>query len=96
MEPSALAFALSKSFPKCAFDSVDHADSCRRRVERLLALVEKGEPDLVREFVTVLKKFGYHEIVDLLEPPDIHQKASAYILLCNILVFFLFLIKYQM
>lgn len=80
VEPSALASALSKSFPKRAFDSVEHADNCRRRVERLLALVEKGEPDLVREFVTVLKKFGYHEIVELLNPPDILQKASAYIL----------------
>lgn len=68
VEPTALASVLSKSFPKCDFDAVDHAGSCPRRVERLLSLVENGEPDLVNEFVTVLNNFGYHEIVQLLDP----------------------------
>lgn len=80
VEPSALASVLSKTIPKCDFDSVDHAGSCSRRVERLLSLVEKGEPGLVNEFVTVLHNFGYHEIVELLNPHDVHQTASMYIL----------------
>lgn len=80
IEPSALASVLSKSFPKSDFGSVDKAGSCPRRVERLLSLIEKGEPDLVKEFVTVLKNFGYHEILELIDPPDIRQTASMCIL----------------
>lgn len=84
IEPSALASVLSKSFPKSFpksdFGSVDKAGSCPRRVERLLSLIEKGEPDLVKEFVTVLKNFGYHEILELIDPPDIRQTASMCIL----------------
>lgn len=76
LEPSALASVLSKYFPKSDFDSVDHAGSCPRRVERLLSLVEKGEPDLVNGFVTVLKNYGYHDIVELLDPLDVHHTAS--------------------
>lgn len=81
VEPSALASVLSKSFPTSDFDSVAKAGSCLRRVERLLSLVEKGEPNLVKGFVTVLKDFGYHDIVQLIDPPDIFQTASMYILL---------------
>lgn len=80
VEPSALASVLSKTFPKSDFDSVDHAGSCSKRVERLLSLVEKGEPGLVNEFVTVLNNFGYHEIVELLNSHDVHHTASMYIL----------------
>lgn len=69
-------------FPKIDFDSADHADtcSCPRRVERLLSLVEEGEPDLVKEFLTILKHFGYHDIVKLLDPLDVHHTASMCIL----------------
>lgn len=80
VEPRALASVLSKYFPKNDFDSIDHAHSCPRRGERLISLVEKGEPDLVYGFVTVLKNFGYHDIVELLEPLNVHQTASMCIL----------------
>lgn len=80
LEPSALASVLSKSFPKSDFGSVDQAGSCPRRVERLLSLIEKGEPDLVKEFLTVLKNFGYHEILELIDPPDTRQTASMHTL----------------
>lgn len=89
VEPSALASVLSKTFPKSDFDSVNHAGSCPRRVERLLSLVEKGEPNLVNGFVTVLKNFGYHDIVELLDPHDVHHTASMFILvLYRVLVSF--------
>lgn len=88
VEPSALASALSKSFPKSEFDSVDKGGSCPRRVERLLSLVEKGEPNVVKGFVTVLKNFGYHDIVQLLDPPEICQTASMYILVLKTEPFF--------
>lgn len=80
VEPTVLASVLSKHFPKIDFDSVDHADSCPRRVERILSLVEEGEPDLVKEFLTILKNFGYHDIVELLDPLDVHHTASMCIL----------------
>lgn len=80
VEPTVLASVLSKHFPKIDLDSVDHADSCPRRVERLLSLVEEGEPDLVKEFLTILKNFGYHDIVELLDPLDVHHTASMCIL----------------
>lgn len=79
VEPSALASVLSKSFPKSEFDSVDKAGSCLRKVEHLLSLVEKGEPNVVNGFVTVLTDFGYHDIVQLINPPEICQTASMYI-----------------
>lgn len=88
VEPSALASVLSKKFPKNDFDSVDLADSCPKRVERLLSLVEEGEPDLVNEFLIVLKNFDYHNIVELLGPLDIHHTTSMCILvLYTVLVF---------
>lgn len=93
VEPSALASVLSKTFPESDFDSVDHAGSCSRRVERLLSLVEKGEPGLVNEFVTVLNNFGYHEIVELLNPHDVHHTASMYILAIYSVFVFLFHLK---
>lgn len=80
IEPSALASVLSKSFPKSDFGSVDQAKSCQRRVERLLSLIEKGEPDLVKEFLTVLKNFGYHEILELIDPPDTRRTAGMHTL----------------
>lgn len=80
VEPSVLASILSKYFPKSDFDSVDNAGSCPSRVKRLLSLVEKGEPDLVNGFVTVLKNFGYHDIVELLDPHDVQHTASMCIL----------------
>lgn len=80
VKPSALAYLLSKYFPKSDFDSVDHAGICPRSIERMLSLVEKGEPNLVNGFVTVLKNFGYHDIVELLDPHDVYHTASMYIL----------------
>lgn len=80
VEPKALDSLLLKYFPKSDSDSFDHGDSCSRRIESLLSLVEEGEPDLVNEFLTVLKNFGYHDIVELLDPLDVHHTASMCIL----------------
>lgn len=79
IEPGAIVSVLSKSFPKSDFGSVDQASSSSRKVERLLSLIEKGEPDLVKAFVKVLNKFGYHEILKLIDPQVIHETASMHI-----------------
>lgn len=54
----------------------------------MLSLVEKGEPNVVKGFVTVLKNFGYHDIVQLIDPPEICQTASMYILVLKTEPFF--------
>lgn len=44
-------------------------------------MVEKGEPYLVEEFVTVLvlNNFGYYDIAQLIDLPEICQTAGMYI-----------------
>nr|XP_034318199.1 sacsin-like isoform X8 [Crassostrea gigas] len=78
LEPRAIAHVLSKSkaFAKSAIDSVLNADSCNDRVENLLSLVEDGDFEVVKEFVTALKDLGYSSIVELIDPPDIHNRAE--------------------
>ncbi|XP_052678854.1 uncharacterized protein LOC128159711 isoform X2 [Crassostrea angulata] len=78
LEPMALAAVLSKSksFLERIKDTVDDADSCYKRVERILLLVENGNNDIVEEFVTALNDLGYSEIVKLICPSDVHDKAE--------------------
>lgn len=49
-----LVFVLLKYFLKIDFNLVDYVDSCLRRVECLLLLVEEGEFDFVNEFLIIL------------------------------------------
>lgn len=82
LEPRAIAHVLSKSkaFAKSAIDSVLNAESCNDRVENLLSLVEDGDSEVVKEFVTALKDLGYSSIVELIDPPDIHNRAGECVL----------------
>lgn len=82
LEPTALASLLSKSksFSESIKDTVNDADSCYERVERILLLVEKGNHDIVEEFVTALNDLGYSEIVKLINPSDVHNKAGKFYL----------------
>lgn len=45
-------------------------------MEKLLSLVEKGGSQDVEKFVKVLNDLGYSHIVQLIDPPDIHNKAG--------------------
>lgn len=85
LEPTALASLLSKSksFSESIKDTINDADSCYERVERILLLVEKGN-DIVEEFVTALNDLGYSEIVKLINPSDVHNKAGKFYLNCFI------------
>lgn len=89
LEPKALASVLSKSksFSENIRNTVNDANSCYERVERILLLVENGDNDIVEEFITALNDFGYCEIVKLINPPDVHEKAGKSFL--NILLFVL-------
>lgn len=89
LEPNALASVLSKSksFSESIKDTVNDAISCYERVERILLLVENGNNDIVEEFITALNDLGYCEIVKLINPPDVHEKAGKSFL--NILLFVL-------
>lgn len=91
LEPRALATVLSKSetFLESNIDSVYNARTCYERVDSLLSLVENGNSEAVNVFVTVLKDLGYDEIVELIDPIDIHSKAGKNVLNLSILQEFL-------
>lgn len=78
LEPRDLVSVLSKSksFSESIKDTLNDADSCYERVERILLLVENGNDDIVEEFVTALNDLGYSEIVKLINPSDVHEKAG--------------------
>lgn len=78
LEPKALASLLSKSgiFTENVIELVQNAHGCSGRVEKLLSLVEKGGSQDVEKFVKVLNDLGYSHIVQLIEPPDNHNKAG--------------------
>lgn len=75
-----LVFVLLKYFLKIDFDLVDYVDSCLRRVECLLLLVEEGDFDFVKEFLNILKNFGYYDIVELFDFFDVYYIVSMCIL----------------
>lgn len=80
LEPTALKrrteLSKSKNIPKAVIDADNGGRSCRENVESLLVLVENGSSDVIEEFVTVLKDYGYDRIVAMIDPPDIHSKAG--------------------
>lgn len=81
LEPKALASLLSKSeiFTENDIELVQKAHGCSERVEKLLSLVENGDALAVEEFVKALNDLGYSHIVELIDPPDIHNKAGKYL-----------------
>lgn len=41
-------------------------------------MVKDGSTDLVESFVAALKDLGYRDIVELIDPTDVHTKAGKY------------------
>lgn len=78
LEPAAIMVALSKKNPtlKGALEKVRDARSCKTRIHLLLTLVEEGSPDCVEEFLSTLEKLGYSEIVKLIDPESVDNKAG--------------------
>lgn len=62
-----------KVFVKSVIDFVFNVESCNDRVENFLFLVEDGDFEVVKEFVIVLKDFGYSSIVELIDLFDIYK-----------------------
>lgn len=66
----------SKVFSESALDSVFHGHSRIERVEGLLSLIENGNVEIIEMFVIALKDLGNHDIVELIDPSDICNKAG--------------------
>ncbi|XP_062606355.1 uncharacterized protein LOC134268179, partial [Saccostrea cucullata] len=78
LEPGALISLLSKSecSARSAMDSIRSAPTSSERTEKLLSLIENGDLKTVEAFITALKDVGYREILELIDPIDIHSKAG--------------------
>lgn len=78
LDPMDLISALSKSksFPESVIDSLRKAPSRYEKVNIISSFVENGGPDVVNEFSTVLKDLGHCDIVEVLDPSVLHNKAG--------------------
>ncbi|XP_062571659.1 uncharacterized protein LOC134233692 [Saccostrea cucullata] len=78
IEPRALTSVLSNSicFEQNVLDSVKNAPTSHERTEKLLTLIENGDSRAVEAFINALKNKGYSEVVALIDPADIHNRAE--------------------
>lgn len=81
LEPTSIISALSRSeaFQKRPLHSIGAIASCNAKIFDILAMVEDGSTDVVECFLATLKDLGYMDIVDLIEPPDVHGKAGIFV-----------------
>lgn len=81
-----------KVFVKSVIDFVFNVDSCNDRVENFLFLVEDGDFEVVKEFVIVLKDFGYSSIVELIDLFDIYNRVGECVLnVCFCMYLFIYI-----
>lgn len=78
LEPRQLAsyFSNSASYSKSDIDEINAAPSRSERVSNLLSFIERGDSNVVEEFVPALNKAGYCDLASLLNPDDFHRKAG--------------------
>ncbi|XP_061164251.1 uncharacterized protein LOC133173280 [Saccostrea echinata] len=78
LEPKALTSALSKSncFEQSMLDAIEKAPTSHERTEKLLSLIENGDSKTLEAFISALKNIGYSEIVELIDPAEIHSRAE--------------------
>lgn len=78
LEPMILTSILSKSdaFPQSTIEKIKNAPSCFERTQILLSYIEKGESTVLNDFLSALRDAGYHDIVEMIEPTDLHKKAG--------------------
>ncbi|XP_065942164.1 uncharacterized protein [Magallana gigas] len=76
LEPTQVISALSKS--KAIQKGSIHcaSSSCTEKINGILSMVKDGSTDLVESFVAALKDLGYRDIVELIDPTDVHTKAE--------------------
>lgn len=68
--------AFLKAFGESALDSDQNTGSYTERVKGVLSLVENGNSEVVDAFVTALKELGNVDILELIYPPDICNRAG--------------------
>lgn len=78
LDPMDIISALSKSkcFPESVIDSICNASSGYERVNIISTFVENGSPEVVNEFRSVLENLGIRNIVELIDPSNVHNKAG--------------------
>lgn len=89
LELMVLVFVLRdfKVFDKFVLEFVDKVINNDERVEKFLLLVEKGNLDVVEEFLSVLKDLNYCYIVELIDFVDIYIKVGKCIYYLYLFVF---------
>lgn len=89
LELMVLVFVLRdfKVFDKFVLEFVDKLNNNDERVEKFLLLVEKGNLDVVEEFLSVLKDLNYCYIVELIDFVDIYIKVGKCIYYLYLFVF---------
>lgn len=59
----------------------DERRTARQEKERLLSFVNQGDLPVVEAFVTNLQEQRFGELVELIDPSDLHSKAGKMLLL---------------
>lgn len=78
LEPTQVISALSKSKAIQKGSLQCASSSCTEKINDILSMVKDGSSDLVESFVEALKDLGYRDIVELIDPTDVHTKAGKY------------------
>ncbi|XP_078324280.1 uncharacterized protein LOC111123198 isoform X2 [Crassostrea virginica] len=76
LEPRALTSSLSEAFPKDVIDRINSIPSSRQKIDQLLCAIEDGEATVVEKFVSALQDLGYCDIVELIDPTNLHSRAE--------------------
>nr|XP_022302858.1 uncharacterized protein LOC111110586 isoform X2 [Crassostrea virginica] len=79
LEPLKLAsFLLSSAyFSQSEIDRINAAPSRPGRVRNLLSVIEHGDSEVAKDFVSALTDAGFGDLAKLLDPIDFHHKAES-------------------
>ena len=79
LEPLKLAsFLLSSAyFSQSEIDRINAAPSRPGRVRNLLSVIEYGDSEVAKDFVSALTDAGFGDLAKLLDPIDFHHKAGT-------------------
>ena len=82
LEPLKLAPFLSSSayFSQSEIEKINAAPCRSGRVLNLLSFIERGDSEVVKDFVTALTNAGFSDLAKLLDPIFFHHKVGKYIL----------------
>lgn len=78
LEPRALTSSLSEAFPQDVFDRINSTPNSRQKIDQLLCAIENGKATIVEKFVSALQDLGYCDIVELIDPTNLHCRAGEF------------------